>query len=432
MGKRASALLVVFLGATVSIWAQQGGGQGGAGTPAPAPNTPSTPTQPSPGGQQPGGGRGQQGTQDPFGQQRQMPEFRRPIYLSGTVVMDDGTPPPEPVVIERICDGRRVPEGYTTSKGHFNIDLGGDNTLASADASVSGAGRDRFSNDPFSAGGGTMGGGSAGLGQVNLMGCELRAVLPGFTSEAVQLGRRSVFDNPNVGTIILRRIGNVQGTSISFTSLAAPKEAKKAYEKAFNETRKPKPNFKNAVKELDKAVAEYPEYAAAWFLLGRIRASENNSDGAREAFEKAIEADGKYLNPYGPLVRMALQDGRFGDAKLLSGRALDLNPHLTEVHFYHAVASFQLGEIEEAEKSLGMVQSSTDGKSYPGAHHLMGTILAKKGQFAPAAAEYRTFISSDPQSPQAIAVQRQLTEWEALGVIEKAAVPAPAAPPAQP
>jgi Flp pilus assembly protein TadD len=117
---------------------------------------------------------------------------------------------------------------------------------------------------------------------------------------------------------------------------------------------------------------------------------------------------------------------------LLSGRALDLNPHLTEVHFYHAVASFQLGEIEEAEKSLGMVQSSTDGKSYPGAHHLMGTILAKKGQFAPAAAEYRTFISSDPQSPQAIAVQRQLTEWEALGVIEKAAVPAPAAPPAQP
>jgi hypothetical protein len=62
----------------------------------------------------------------------------------------------------------------------------------------------------------------------------------------------------------------------------------------------------------------------------------------------------------------------------------------------------------------------------------MGTILAKKGQFAPAAAEYRVFISRDPQSPQAIAVQRQLTEWEALGVIEKAAVPAPAAPPAQP
>jgi TolA-binding protein len=361
-----------------------------------------------------------------------MPEFRRPVYLSGTVVMDDGTPPPEPVVIERMCDGRRVPEGYTTSKGHFNIDLGGDNTLASADASVSSSGRnDRFSNDPFSSGG-VMGGGSAGLGQVNLMGCELRAVLPGFTSEAVQLGRRSVFDNPNVGTIVLRRIGGVQGTSISFTSLAAPKEAKKAYEKAFNETRKPKPNFQNAAKELNKAVAEYPQFASAWFLLGRIRASENNVPGAREAFEKAIEADGKYLNPYGPLVRMALEEGRFGDAKLLSGRALELNPHLTEVQFYHAVASFQLGEIEEAEKSLGMVKSAADSKSFPGVHHLMGTILAKKGQFAPAAAEYRAFITSNPQSPQAVAVQRQLTEWEALGVIERAEVPAPAAPPAQP
>jgi Flp pilus assembly protein TadD len=358
-----------------------------------------------------------------------MPEFRRPVYLSGTVVMDDGTPPPEPVVIERVCDGRRVPEGYTTSKGHFNIDLGGDNTLASADASVSGGGRDRFSNDPFTSGG-TLGGGAAGLGQVNLMGCELRAVLPGFTSEAVQLGRRSVFDNPNVGTIVLRRIGNVQGTSISFTSLAAPKNAKKAYEKAFNETRKPKPNFKNAVKELDKAVAEYPQYAAAWYLLGRIRASEDNVPGAREAFEKAIEADGKYLNPYAPLVRMALAEGSFGDAKQLSKHVLELNPHLTEVQFYHAVASFELGEIEEAEKSLAMVQSAADGKSYPGVHHLMGTILAKKGQFAPAAAEYREFLKIDAQSPSAAAIQRQLTEWEALGVIERAA--APATPQTQP
>ncbi|HSK31255.1 MAG TPA: tetratricopeptide repeat protein, partial [Candidatus Limnocylindria bacterium] len=266
----------------------------------------------------------------------------------------------------------------------------------------------------------------------NLMGCELRAVLPGFTSEAVQLGRRSVFDNPSVGTIVLRRIGNVQGTSISFTSLAAPKDAKKAYEKAFNETRKAKPNFKNVVKELDKAVAEYPEYAAAWYLLGRIRASENDVPGAREAFEKAIEADGKYLNPYGPLVRMALAENRFSDAKQLSSYVLELNPHLTEVQFYHAVASFELGEVEEAEKSLGMVKSAADGKSYPGVHHLMGTILAKKGQFAPAAAEYRAFLTIDPQAPAAASIQRQLTEWEALGVIERGAVPAAATPPAQP
>jgi Flp pilus assembly protein TadD len=331
------------------------------------------------------------------------------------------------VVIERICDGRRVPEGYTTSKGHFSIDLGADNTLASADASVSGGRGDRFSNDPFSSGG-TLGagGGMGAMGQINLMGCELRAVLPGFTSEAVQLGRRSVFDNPNVGTIILRRIGNVQGTSISFTSLAAPKNAKKAYEKAFNETRKPKPNFRNAVKELDKAVAEYPEFAAAWFLLGRIRASENDVPGARDAFEKAIEADGKYLNPYSPLVRMALAEGRFGEAKQLSSHVLELNPHMTEVQFFHAIASFELGEIEEAEKSLATVQTAADGKSYPGVHHLMGTILAKKGQFAPAALEYRAFLTSDPQAPAAADVQRTLMEWEALGVIERA--PAPAEP----
>jgi hypothetical protein len=65
----------------------------------------------------------------------------------------------------------------------------------------------------------------------DLIGCEIRAALPGFRSDLVNLiGRRS-FDNPDVGTIVLHRLGNVEGTTISVTSLRAPKDARKAFEK---------------------------------------------------------------------------------------------------------------------------------------------------------------------------------------------------------
>ena len=32
----------------------------------------------------------------------------RPVFLSGKVVMEDGTPPPDAVIIERVCGGERT------------------------------------------------------------------------------------------------------------------------------------------------------------------------------------------------------------------------------------------------------------------------------------------------------------------------------------
>ena len=41
-------------------------------------------------------------------------------------MVDDGAPPPETVVIERVCNGNARAEGYTDRKGYFSIDLGMD------------------------------------------------------------------------------------------------------------------------------------------------------------------------------------------------------------------------------------------------------------------------------------------------------------------
>jgi predicted TPR repeat methyltransferase len=401
------------------LWAQQQGGQTGGQQPGG-----------QTGGQQPGGQTGGQqpgssGRNDPFGQDRQpQRQQERPIFLSGKVILEDGTPPPEPAIIERVCNGQAHPEAYTDSKGHFSFQLGGDQTLAITDASVSGggmrgAGGGFGGNDPFGGGGGFGDTSTGGLGQVNLSGCDLRVQLSGYRSDSVQLGRRSVFDNPDVGIIVLHRLDGVEGTAVSATSLQAPKEAKKALENGIKEMRKKKPSPDKAAKEFEKAVAVYPQYAAAWSALGSLRYAQQDYQGAQDAFEKALEADPKYLNPYQPLVRLHLTASRWKPAAELTDQALRLNPHMTDMQYFKAVAHYNSGNLEEAEKAAIAVQEGKDAKEFPQTHQILGMIQSQKGNFNGAAAEYRTYLAAQPDGATAEDLKRRLVEWEALGVIPK-------------
>jgi hypothetical protein len=49
-----------------------------------------------------GGGMTRPTSPTPRSSNTNMDALNRPSYLSGKVVMDDGTPPPEPIVIERV------------------------------------------------------------------------------------------------------------------------------------------------------------------------------------------------------------------------------------------------------------------------------------------------------------------------------------------
>jgi Tfp pilus assembly protein PilF len=393
------------------------GNGAGVGTVSPGPN-PATPagrtTQPA---TLPG--------QPDFGQQRQ-PYEQRPIFLSGKVMLDDGMPPPESVIIERVCNGQPRPAAYTDSKGHFTFQFGQESTLL-MDASVANASGQEFGRSPMTrnsgAGGfGSMGnmGGASSMGPMQLMGCELRASLPGYRSESVNLGRRSIFDNPDVGTIILHRIANVQATAISFTTLAAPKEARKSFEKAQKFLQQKNARPAEAIKELEKAVEVYPQYAAAWNLLGETRLSQKDEEGARKAFERSLAADPKYVNPYLHLAAMDLRASQWAAAADITSRLTQMNPFLGQAHYFNAIANYNLGKMDLAEKSARSAMQSDSGNGLPMLHQLLGTILARQGNFPSAAEEFRSFLKLAPNSPNAEQLRKQLTDWEGLGVIQRA------------
>ncbi len=362
---------------------------------------------------------------------QQFPEMNRPIYVSGKVVTDSGTPPPDSVTMELVCGSQIRPQGYTDSKGRFSFELGRTqgvfmdaSTSGSADMTGGMGGMGSTSRSQAGSMGGMGGYGSTMSGGVNermLMGCELRATLAGYRSDNINLAGRRVMDNPDVGTVILHRLSNVEGTVVSANSLAAPKDARKAYDKARDAIRKDK--WDDAAKNLHKALEAYPEYADAWYEMGRYYQRQKNVAEARNAYTKAITIDAKFIKPYLPMAMLASTEQKWADVAQYSGKALKLDPmSYPEAFFFNAVAEYNLHHLDVAEKSARQGIQIDTRHRIPKMNHLLGVILADKQDFAGAAAQMKSYLEFAPAANDADQVRKQLAQIEKFA---SAAVPKP-------
>ena len=415
-------LILLAISLTVSLAAPAqapAGGDAGGGGAAGGGAGGGTPGGGTPGGGNPGGERPGRGNNDGgFGrqpQQRQQ-QMERPIFLSGNVILASGEAPIEPIMINRVCGMQKTPEGYTDSKGRFSFQVGQNQQFAVMDASIS-----QGANPGFGAGGGgfsSLAGVGGNMG-IDLSGCQLEADAPGYRADPIFLTRRRPMDRAEVGTIILTPLGGMQGAVVSATSLAVPKKAKASFQKGIKELGKgPSANLGKAIAELEKAVAEYPEYAMAWTTLGQVKAQGGDSDGAIVALEKAVDADPRYIRPYEPLVRLYIGKGDWEHAAELSQFVLSVNPADTKMRWYQAVSNFETGRDDDAISLLGEIQSDAEAaKQFPQTHHIMGLIYSRRGQFGEAAAAYNRYLELVPTAQAAETIQKQLNEWQQLGVL---------------
>jgi tetratricopeptide (TPR) repeat protein len=164
-------------------------------------------------------------------------------------------------------------------------------------------------------------------------------------------------------------------------------------------------------------VSAYPEFAAAWYYLGKSYLALNQPDRARESYERSITADAEYLLPCLGLAELNLQQGRFDDASAWSGRVLERNSQVTLAWYIFGYARFFLGDLEQAKDAVEKVRTSRDSAAYPGTHHLSGAILAAEGDMPGAAVEFRRFLALNPSHPGSDQLRMQLAEWERQGLI---------------
>ena len=334
---------------------------------------------------------------------------RQILYITGSVTMQDGTPPPEPVAIEKVCGGSAHKEGYTDSKGHYQIQLGQNFELQ--DVSESG-GSGGFGTGSRS----TMGAPGSGLGGVNprdLIGCELRAMLPGFQSSAVMIRVEGSFGEIRMDTISMQRLGGGSGTTISLTTMQAPSNAKKSYERAQKAISKE--NFKDAEKELDKAVQEFPKFAAAWALLGMIHQSSKQLDQATKDYSQAIAADPQYAKPYFGMAVIAANEQNWKDTVRYTDQVNRLAPlAYPEAYFFSGVANFNLGNMNDSERDIRKFLSLDKEHRRPMAALYLGDILAKKQDFAGAVEQAKAYLAMAPNAPNSPSIREKLKQLEEL------------------
>lgn len=363
-----------------------------------------------------GGGTGSGPVSRPSRPSTSVPSTGQPkprIFLSGNVVMEDGSAVPTSVAIERVCGGRVYREAYTTSQGEFAFEVGRSLSML-GDASIETSSQERgpggggiSQNSPFAT---TRD--ESNFGSRNqLFGCELRASASGFRSSTINLAQHQPLDPANVGTIFLQRLDKVKGTSVSVVSLQAPKDARKAYEKGLDAVKRG--NLPQAQQQFEKSVQMYPKHAAAWFELGRILHQQNQTEAARKACSEAIAADSKFVNPYLELAYIAAQDGKWPEVITLTDQAMALDPlDYPSGFFLNAVAQYNLGNMVAAESSARRAERLDSQHHLARLGLLMASILMRKDDYNGALERLRNYLKASPNAPDANDVKTQISYLE--------------------
>src|SRR5277367_4510880 len=204
--------------------------------------------------------------------------------------------------------------------------------------------------------------------------------------------------------------------TIKAGELQVPEKAKGEFRKGCGDFRSRK--LATAESHLRRAVEVYPQYAAAWVLLGQTLEAASRTEDARGACSQASTVDAQYAPAYLCLADVEGQMHEWQQALESADRALAIDP-VQDVYgnFYSAMAHFHLGHLPVAERNAQQAIDADHFHRVPQAHLLLAQIYGAKHDLHGEAVQLRAFLKIAPNSPYAAGVRKSLAEVE--GQIEK-------------
>ena len=366
------------------------------------------------------------------------PDLNLVMFLQGRIATSDGTPVPNDLLVERVCNERVRQQVHATPRGDFSMQIGSkfDSFVDASGGPASQEGEGRKVS-------------TGGISLHDLAGCELRTSAAGFRPSSISLvDLTPSASTVDVGSIVVQRVTKIKGTTLSAIPYKAPPNARKAYEKGFEAAKNGK--LDEARKFFEQAVAIYPGYASAWFQLGAVFEKEDQKDSARAAYTQATTVDTRFLPPYLSLASMAYEAGNWTEVLRLTGHILDFDLlnygnfagyvldldewNSAGAYFYNAVANYKLNKFEEAEKSALKAERADLPTNYPQLHLLLAEIFARKKDYGVAIWELRTYLELVPHAKNGDLIRERLAKLEKLNgpapasekpVLEKPNPPSP-------
>jgi tetratricopeptide (TPR) repeat protein len=200
--------------------------------------------------------------------------------------------------------------------------------------------------------------------------------------------------------------------TVSVARLSVPGKASSEYQKGCGAFKDKKLN--DAEEHERSAIRLYPNYAAAWVLLGQVLEAENKRDDGRTACSQARSVDPSYVAPYLCLADLAATEENWQEESMLSGSALTLDPAGNAYSFYYAAdAAFHLGDMVKAEKDAQNSITLDKWRHFAQAHLLLAQIYKAKADFIGQAAQLREYLKIAPNSPDSAGVKNVLAQLQA-------------------
>lgn len=316
------------------------------------------------------------------------------IIVYGKVQMEDGTPPPKSVVIERTCsDGQPGSNvGATDKLGRFTW---------------------RMDVDPSST-----------------LRCNIKGVLAGYVSNVFEVPNLNAFSDPHLPPLVMTQKGSNSEIEVFSDEAHVPGAASFAWSraiKAIGLNRLPE-----AERQLNLAVKAAPNFAQGWNALGLVLEHENKPAEALKHYSKAIALDPKLLGAYVPIARLSIAIKDWNGADRVADELIkrDSAGHYPEARMLQAMARFQLKNLDGAIASANSaIQLDAKLHKLPASEYILALSLDAKDDHPGASEHLKRYLAElPPRAPNAATVRElidKLDESIASGEPSPLQAPAP-------
>lgn len=190
-------------------------------------------------------------------------------------------------------------------------------------------------------------------------------------------------------------------------SSAIPKKAREAYNRSVDLSRRGQ--TQQAIEELKRAIAIYPEYVHAYNDLGVAYIKLDLIDDAIRALEKTIALDPQAFNPRLNLGLANVRRKDFVRAEPSLRAAIGIDAGAPLAHLYLGITLWKTGRGDEAEDEFGRTVS-LGGSEIAIAHFYLGQLYVEKNRIAEAVAELETYLKQKPASDDGQQARQQIVE----------------------
>jgi predicted Zn-dependent protease len=197
--------------------------------------------------------------------------------------------------------------------------------------------------------------------------------------------------------------------SVAAADLIIPGEARKEFDGAVKTMGEQ--NWPKALEQLNRAIAIYPQYAAAYTNMGVVYGKMNDTAREHEALEKAISVNDHFVPAYLNLAKLCVKEQDAAKAEAVLENAKRIEPSNAEVLTLLAEAQLLNKHYEAA------ITSARSAHAFPHqnlavVHYIAARALEHENRLPEALTELQVFLLEEPSGARANHVREEMTQLE--------------------